>query len=148
MKKIAGQCHCGNIAYEFSWPTDLENLQARACSCSFCVKHGAVYTSHPDGVLAVGIDNIDRVNRYHFGQKSAEFAICKDCGVVVYALCAIDGNDYVVVNVNTFEDLDPRDLDRVVTNFDGESTAERRSRRKQNWTGTVTVRIGALKQGS
>jgi hypothetical protein len=123
MKKFPGQCHCGNVAYEFGVPAGVMELQGRACSCSFCVKHGAVYTSHPDGVLEVIIGSTDRVNRYLFGQNSAEFAICKGCGVIVYALCSIDGDEYAVVNVNTFEDVDTRDLTRVRTNFDGESHA-------------------------
>jgi len=43
---IRGGCHCGNIAFELGWEPDPDEIPARACDCSFCVKHGGVWTSH------------------------------------------------------------------------------------------------------
>lgn len=139
MRIIPGQCHCGNIAYEFTWPSDEEKLPVRACGCSFCVKHGGVYTSHPAGRLDVRLADPSRVNRYRFGHETADFMICAGCGVIVFVLCTIDGDDYAVVNANTFESLGPADMQRAVTNFDAEDEAARLARRKSTWTGTVTL---------
>jgi len=140
VRVIPGQCHCGNITYEFTWPTDEEKLPARACSCSFCVKHGGVYTSHPAGRLDITLAEPKCVRRYRFGQKSADFMICTECGVIVVAVSKIDGKDYAVVNVNTFETLGPGDMERAVTNFDGENRSTRLARRQRNWTGDVRIR--------
>ncbi len=52
----------------------------------------------------------------------------------------IDGVPYAVVNVNTFEGVDPAILVRRVTDFEGETTAERHARRQRSWTPNVTVR--------
>ena len=50
MRRINGKCHCGNISYEFLWPEPGSRIPVRACSCTFCTKHGGVYTSHPEEV--------------------------------------------------------------------------------------------------
>jgi len=38
--KIAGRCHCGNISFELEARSE---VTARACDCTFCVKHGGVW---------------------------------------------------------------------------------------------------------
>ena len=49
---ITGKCHCGNIALELEWEGDPPEIPARACGCSFCVKHGGVWTSNPGSSLS------------------------------------------------------------------------------------------------
>ena len=44
---IRGGCHCGNIRFSLSWEPDPAEIPARACICSFCTKHGGVWTSNP-----------------------------------------------------------------------------------------------------
>lgn len=143
MLNFPGRCHCANIVYQFSYPSYTGKMPVRACGCSFCVKHGAVYASHPDGRLDVVFTDPARVRRYRFGHESADFVICAKCGVLVFAVCTIDGNDYAVINVNTFATLGPEDMERVATDFEDEGPGARRARRKRNWTGTVTVTEGA-----
>ena len=139
MRQIEGSCHCGNIAITFERPGDEPKIPVRACGCSFCRKHGGVWTSHPQGVLSVRIRDDNRVNRYAFGTATAHFHVCMDCGVAPCVISSIDGNDYAVVNVNTFENVDPGDLDPSPANFDGETTADRLQRRTRNWIPDVTV---------
>jgi hypothetical protein len=103
------------------------------------MKHGAVYTSHPDGRLHARIHDPATVNRYHFGQKTADFFVCSGCGVILFATSVIDGNEYAVINVNTFENVDRSELTSSVTNFNGESVGDRLARRKRNWTPDVTI---------
>ena len=139
MRRIKGKCHCGNIRYEFLWPDPESRIPVRACSCSFCMKHGGVYTSHPDGQLAVRIVDPALAEQYSFGTKTAEFHVCSLCGVVTFVTSTIDGHEYAVVNVNTFESVDRADFDSSVTDFEGESIEGRLERRKQKWIAQVHV---------
>src|SRR5205809_590139 len=52
---IKGKCHCGNIAFELEWEGNPPEIPARACGCTFCVKHGGVWTSNPKAKLAVSV---------------------------------------------------------------------------------------------
>ena len=137
--KIGGQCHCGNIAYTFHWPDDEQTISVRACSCSFCMIHSGVYTSHRDAELNARIQNDQWVNRYRFGTSTADFYICSRCGAVPFVVSEIDSHLYAVVNVNTFKDVDRSIFQKVVTDFDGETTGDRLNRRKQNWIPSVTI---------
>jgi hypothetical protein len=139
MRQIDGRCHCGNISYEFLWPESGLQIPVRACSCSFCVKHGGVYTSHPEGQLTAQISDPALVNKYSFGTKTAEFYVCSGCGAVPFVTSTIEGNVYAVVNVNTFEGVDRTELDATVTDFDGESVSDRLDRRKRKWIPRVNV---------
>jgi hypothetical protein len=42
-----------------------------------------------------------------------------------------------VVNVNCLEGIDPANLDRVATDFEGEATADRLARRRARWIAEV-----------
>ena len=130
---IAGRCHCGSIAFTLDWTPDPVEIPARACTCSFCVKHGGVWTSCPTGTLSVTIGDPSHVARYAFGTRTAEFHVCMRCGVVPLVTSRIDGDTYAVVSVNAF-DGSVRSLLRTATaSFDGEGTDARLARRQRNW---------------
>ncbi len=137
--RIEGKCHCGNITYVLQWPGAGTNIPVRACSCTFCTKHGGVYTSHGDAVLAAVVHDEGLVSRYRFGTETAEFYLCSRCGVVPFVTSRIEDNLYAVVNVNSFEGIDPSCFSRTVTDFDGETTESRLDRRKRNWIPSVTI---------
>jgi hypothetical protein len=136
--QIKGRCHCGNIAFELEWPGEGARIPARACGCSFCVKHGGVWTSHPRGRLEVLVADAALVSRYEFGTRTATFHICARCGVPPFVTSEIDGRVYAVVNVNTFENVPAASLDRAGADFEGEGVGERLERRKRNWIGQVS----------
>src|SRR5215217_5944217 len=110
---IHGKCHCGNISFELAWDPDPAEIPARACGCSFCVKHGGVWTSNPAGALKVAVDAPSLVSRYAFGTKTAAFHICTRCGVVPVVTSRIDGRLYAVVSVNAFEGIEPSRIRRA-----------------------------------
>jgi len=139
MRHIVGRCHCGNIEYEFWWPDSGPEIPVRACSCTFCIKHGGVYTSHPSGRLEVRIADEGLLCRYSFDTKTAEFYVCASCGVVPFVTSTIGGHQYAVVNVNTFENVDRSALKSSVTDFEGESVGQRLTRRQRNWIGNVGI---------
>lgn len=130
---INGRCHCGNTSFLLIWEPDPAQIPARACGCSFCSKHGGVWTSNPKAALAVVVREKELVARYAFGTKTAEFHVCTRCGVVPVVTSRIDDHLYAVVNVNAFEGVE-RSLVRVVAaDFEGEGEDDRLARRKRNW---------------
>ena len=136
---LTGQCHCGNIALTLDWPEGSAGIPARACGCSFCVKHGGVWTSNANARLTVTIRDPARVTRYAFGTKTATFHVCARCGAVPFVTSEIDGHDYAVVNVNVLENVDPAFLRRAPADFEGESVESRLARRKRNWIADVRM---------
>jgi hypothetical protein len=136
--QIRGACHCGNLAFELDWPEPATRIPARACGCTFCRKHGASWTSNPEARLRVIVQDPAQVERYNFGTRTADFHVCKRCGVPAVVTSRIDGHDYAVVNINTFEGVDPAMFDRSTSDFDGEATEDRLARRKSRWIASVT----------
>lgn len=136
---IAGRCHCGNISFALNWQPEPSEIPARACTCSFCTKHGGVWTSCPTGSLKVTLTNPALVSRYAFGTETAEFHVCSTCGVVPVVTSRIDGRLFAVVSVNAFVDVEPSLLRRASATFDGESEASRLERRQRNWVADVEL---------
>ena len=135
--RIRGRCHCGNISFALDWPGEPAEIPARACGCSFCTKHGGVWTSHPGAQLDVSIADGSRVSRYLFGTRTATFHVCMNCGVPPVVTSQIEGKTYAVVNVNTFEDVDAARLGKSGADFEGEDKDSRLARRMRNWIGSV-----------
>lgn len=138
-RDIEGRCHCGNIRFTFRLSVSGPRIAVRACGCTFCRKHGGVWTSDPGGRLEVRIADQGRVTNYRFGTETAEFHVCATCGVVPVVTSTIEGTRYAVVNVNCFEGVDPAELDRSESDFEGEVTDSRLARRQRNWIPGVTI---------
>jgi len=136
---LNGKCHCGNIAFELEWAGDPAAIPARACGCSFCVKHGGVWTSNPKSRLVVTIRDASLVSKYTFGSRTAAFHVCSRCGAVPLVTSIIANNLYAVVNVNVLENVDPSRLRHAAASFEGEDVASRLTRRTQNWIADVRV---------
>jgi hypothetical protein len=134
---IRGSCHCGNIAFRLDWRPDPAEIPARACDCSFCVKHGGLWTSYPKGELEVAVREPSKVSRYAFGTKTADFHVCTGCGAVPVVTSEIDGRVYAVVSVNAFDNVDRAMLRPKPASFDGEEMGARLDRRKGRWIASV-----------
>ena len=129
---LHGSCHCGRVSVELR--TQSPTLPAaRACGCSFCTKHGAAWTSDPQGELVLSHRAPDDIRRYRFGLGITDFIICADCGVPCVAVGMVDDRLLGVVNINTMDRLS----DFAPANpasFDGEETEDRLARRRKGWT--------------
>jgi hypothetical protein len=136
---INGKCHCGNIAFALEWDGDFTEVPARACGCSFCLKHGGVWTSNPKARLAVAIRDDSFVSRYMFGSRTATFHVCRHCGIVPFVTSDIADHLYAVVNVNSLENIDPSRLRRATADFEDEDIESRLARRKRNWIADVRI---------
>jgi len=134
---IRGKCHCGNIAFSLTWEPEPTEIQARVCDCTFCQKHGGVWTSNPAGALEVRVQDASKISRYAFATGTAEFHICARCGVVPVVTCTLDDHLYAVVNVNAFDNVDPSLVRRAPITFEGEEMGSRLARRKRNWISEV-----------
>jgi hypothetical protein len=136
---IHGKCHCGNIAFELEWADEPPEIPARACGCSFCAKHGGVWTSNPRSRLVVTIGDSALVSKYAFGTRTATFHVCSRCGTVPLVTSEIANRVYAVVNVNAMDNVDPAWLRRAAASFEGEDVEARLARRKRNWIADVRI---------
>lgn len=135
---IRGMCHCRNLGFALRWEPDPTAIAARACACSFCTRHGAVWTATPQGALVLELADPAQVSRYTFGTGTATFLTCARCGVVPAVTSRIDGRLYAAVNVTTFDGVDPELVRTAPAHFDGEDTATRLARRQRGWIPDVT----------
>lgn len=136
---IHGACHCGNISFRLDWTPAPAEIRARECSCTFCRKHGGVWTSFPKGKLRVKIADAALVNAYEFGTRTAQFHVCRRCGVVPLVTSRIDGRLYAVVSVHAFEDVDSALIQVSPAVFDAETEATRLARRARGWIADVEI---------
>lgn len=134
---IRGSCHCGNISFRLNWQPASAEIPARACDCTFCTKHGGVWTSCHPGSLDVQFKDTSRVSRYSFGTRTAVFHVCAECGAVPVVTSEIDGRTYAVVSVNAFDGVEQLRITRTPICFDGEDEAARLARRARNWIANV-----------
>ncbi len=140
--QINGSCHCGNISFSLEWPGDAPEIPARSCGCTFCLKHGGVWTSNPQARLRARITEAGMVTRYAFGTETAHFLVCARCGVAPVVTSEIEGAMYAVVNVNTFDDVERSQIRIQPASFDGEELASRLERRRRNWIADVVLAEG------
>jgi hypothetical protein len=131
---IHGSCHCGNIRFTLDWPAAQPAIASRACGCTFCTKHGAAWTSNPQGRFRLHIADATKARRHQFGTGTADFHVCSTCGVAPIVTSNIEGRRYAVVNVNTFDDVDRSELVMSPADFEGETPKNRLARRRRNWT--------------
>jgi hypothetical protein len=142
---IRGGCHCGNITFSLTWEPEPAQIPARACTCSFCCKHGAVWTSNPRGALRIVVKDPALIAKYAFGTGNASFHTCTRCGVVPVVTSRIEGKLYGVVSVNAFEGIDRSIIRSDSANFDGEDGETRLARWKRNWISDVEyIEVGNL----
>jgi hypothetical protein len=137
---MRGSCHCGNASFELTWDPEPAQVPARACGCTFCVKHGGVWTSNPAGRLDVLIRDKEQVSVYAFGTRTADFHVCSRCGVVPVVTSRLDGRLYAVVNVNALEGIEASRVKKAPMDFEGESLEARLARRRKNWIAEVAFR--------
>ena len=136
-RSLHGACHCGNIRFVFITAKPDSDLPKRACQCSFCRQHGRVSTSDPEGEIRVTIAAPDRLNKYRFGHRTADFHVCGDCGGVPVVTCDDDGALIGLVDVRMIEGFSWSPTETTTNDYDGESVGARDERRRGNWTANV-----------
>lgn len=133
-----GGCHCGNIRLTFSSGIEPGQMEVRACQCSFCLRHGSLAVADPGGALTIAVKDDALLQRYMFGLRTAEYLICRECGVYVAAMTR-DDDPRAIVIINALDDRRRFDQRPIAANFDLESMEERLARRRARWM-PVTMR--------
>ena len=134
MTILTGRCHCGAISVSLETDIDPAALELRACGCSFCRKHGGDTVSDPAGHVRFSIAPPDKLKRYQFGLKTADFLLCAECGVYLGAYMEHGGKGYAVVNVNALDDRRPFERAAQAMNYGDEGSENRIERRLLKWT--------------
>lgn len=129
-----GGCHCGNVSLTFTSPTPPARLSVRECACTFCRKHGLRAVSDPGGGFSIRVRDADALSRYRFGHRSADFLVCRHCGVYVAAVIEVEGKRYATVNVNALEDAGAFSKPPKPVDYGAETMDERTARRRVRWT--------------
>jgi len=136
----AGRCHCGNMRVLLRLSTEPRATPVRACACSFCRAHGARTVADPDGLLEVRATDWALVEAYGFGLRTADFLVCRRCGVYVAAVCGTPAGHRATANVNALEDRAEFDPNPDPVDYDSETREARLARRAARWTPAILHR--------
>ena len=128
-----GGCHCGNIRVRLQLSKPPQDTPLRACTCSFCRAHSTRTVADLAGLFELSADDWSLVERYRFGSRTADYIVCRRCGVYVGAVCETSGGTRAVVNVNSLDDRASFTQVPSVSDYEGETTAARLSRRAVKW---------------
>lgn len=135
MTVYKGACHCGGVTVEFETPTDPAALDRRTCQCGFCSRHGAISVTDPKGRIRYIENTPGALKRYQFGLKSADYILCRHCGVYLGAVMTEDGRDaYATTNIRVYADRDRFKKPPQPIVYEEEGLEARRARRRERWT--------------
>jgi hypothetical protein len=129
-----GACHCGALAFSYETRLSPRSWGLRACQCSFCRGHGAVVTSDAAGTVQFRYMYPDRLRRYRFGLRTADFLVCRECGTFIGAVMMTGSGAVAAINVNVLRERPRRLATPKAVNYRNESIDQRRARRRETWT--------------
>ena len=96
--------------------------------------------SDPEGLLELSADAWSLVELYRFGTRTADFVICRRCGVFIAAISDLSAEPHAVVNVNCLGDRALFTAQAEMHEFQDETLEARTSRRTVNWMPAVVNR--------
>jgi hypothetical protein len=109
--KQQGSCHCGAVRFEVSLEP---GSKASRCNCSICTKLSLTgFIVKPEAFRLLTSEA--ELLHYEFGHKVSKRFFCRHCGVHCYGsgFLAEIGGDFVSVNGNCLDDLEPTTLDVI-----------------------------------
>jgi hypothetical protein len=128
-----GGCHCGNLRVQVRLTRPPEETLIRSCACSFCRSQGTRTVSDPSGQADLWASDWDLVQYYRFGSRTADYLLCRQCGVYVGAVCETPSGRRAVINTLCLRDRDAFTQEPMRPYYDGEATETRLARREANW---------------
>ncbi len=139
---LTGSCHCGAIRATLYASRPVDELQVRACHCSFCVRHGAKTVSDPAGHALFELDGA-ALSWYRFETRTGTSLICSRCGTYAGVILEDGENIWSVLNVRglAIREFTARVAEPKV--YDGETSEQRISRRRTLWTPREIVWAGS-----
>jgi hypothetical protein len=110
-----------------------EDWSVRACQCAFCRAHDAFSTSDPQGRIAFSAAD-SLLQRYRFALRTADFLLCRNCGVYIGAVIEAGSGRYGIINTHSLTPLPESIAAGAPISYDGEETSGRVTRREERWT--------------
>ena len=129
-----GSCHCGAIGWTYRTALVPSRWPVRSCQCSFCRRHATRCTSDPAGSVEFSIADRDALHRYRFGLQTAEFLMCRHCGVYIGAYADGPGGRFATLNLNALKSQVDGLPAATATFYDSEDREGRILRREHRWT--------------
>jgi hypothetical protein len=107
-KKHVGGCHCGAVRFDVA--IDASSTASR-CNCSICTKVAQTSSIVKPSAFALRTGDV-MLGEYAWGGKTGTRYFCKQCGIHCFLRghLAELGGDYVSVNLNCLDDVDPNSL--------------------------------------
>ena len=139
LRDYPGACFCGAIGFRFRTAIEPAAWSIRACQCRFCRMHDALSCSDPDGSLEFIADQPGHLQRFRFALKTADFLVCRNCGVYIGAAIEKDGRHYGIINTHALDSTSPALADPRAIVYDGEDIGARVGRRETRWTPVLSV---------
>ena len=143
-----GGCHCGNVVVVFETRHKRKALRPRACQCGFCRAHGARTVADPEGALRITVADDARCSLYRFGLKTADYLVCRDCGVYVAAVMRDGDAAWATLNINALADAAKFPRKTLPVDYDAEDAAGRVARRRTAGPPVVGLRVGGRRDAA
>lgn len=129
----AGRCYCGAIGFVYRCATEPCEWSIRACQCRFCRAHNALSMSDPEASIEFIANDAASLNRYRFGLETADFLLCKSCGVYIGAVIESDGRHFGIINTHALWPRPEKLASAVPISYDTEDKEGRIGRREERW---------------
>ena len=85
------------------------------------------------------------MQRYRFGQGTADFLVCRHCGVYLGAVIDTPRGSFGIANVHALRERDIALPAGVAVDYDSEGREQRIARREQVWTPAAYADPGAVR---
>lgn len=112
--KHPGSCQCGAVRYQ----VEMDVTRGNRCNCTICTKLGTINGIVKPAAFEL-LQGESELSSYGREGGIARRRFCKHCGTQVYGSGHLEevGGDFVSVNMNTLDDVDPSTLE--LTYWDG-----------------------------
>jgi len=113
-QRYSGGCHCGAVRYEVT----VDASHGGRCNCSICTKVAQLGAMVKPAAFKL-VSGEESISKYVWGGKISTRHFCKHCGVHCFGAghLAELGGDFVSINLNTLDDIDPSEVE--VVHWDG-----------------------------
>lgn len=138
-RSFEGACHCGAIGFTYATAVPPDQWSIRACQCGFCRAHDALSTSDPGGRLSFRAADRSMLQRYRFALKTADFLLCRNCGVYIGAVIETPAGRFGILNTHALTPLPGNIAGVAPISYEGEDTGGRVARREERWTPVEAV---------
>ena len=133
MNAYKGSCHCGAIGFTYCCDQAPSAWTIRACQCRFCRAHDALSASDPAATITLMAREPEFLHRYRFGLRTADFLLCRRCGVYIGALIETPKGHFGIINTHALTNPAPDLAAAQPMEYGEEQTEDRVLRREDRW---------------